>query len=69
VAPIAFTQNKLTHLETVVSSIEVENIRQQLNIWLDNKEYLNNRPLLVVLPKKRRPAFLENIANKDFDDF
>lgn len=61
VFPVAIVQNKLSFFEAVVSNIEVEHMRMRLNEWLDNKGYVNNRLLLVVLPIRTRPAFLENL--------
>lgn len=61
VFPVAIVQNKLSFFEAVVSNIEVEHMRMRLSEWLDKKGYVNNRLLLVVLPIRTRPAFLENL--------
>lgn len=59
VVPVAAVQNKLSFLEAVVSEIEIQNMRSILGKWVEDKGFLNNRYLLVVLPVKERPAFLE----------
>jgi hypothetical protein len=61
VVPVAIVQNKLSFLEAVVSEIEIQNMRSTLGKWLEDKGYLNNRYLLVTLPVKERPAFVEEL--------
>jgi hypothetical protein len=59
--PIAVRQNQLSTLETRVSGLEIQTMREALGHWLDAKGYENQRYLLVVRPAVLRPAFAERI--------
>jgi len=57
-APLAAIQNELSFLETIATGSEINLMRLYINKWLDNKGYVNNRLLLVVLPKNYRPFLI-----------
>jgi len=59
--PVALRQNQLSTLETQVSGLEIETVREALGRWVDAKGYESQRYLLVVRPRVLRPAFAERI--------
>jgi len=59
--PVAIRQNQLSTLETRVSGLEIQSIREALAHWLDAKGYEYQRYLLVIRPTELRPAFAEQI--------
>jgi len=63
VVPAAVVQNKLSFLEVTVSAIEIQKVRSSLDNWLDSKGWKEHRFLLVVMPTKSRPAFIEKMLN------
>jgi len=59
--PVAVRQNQLSTLETQVSGLEIQSMREALGRWIDAKGYENQRYLLVIRPRVLRPAFAERI--------
>lgn len=63
VLPAALVQNRLSMLEVVVTGVEIQTMRSRLSDWIDQKGWVDNRFLFVVLPRISRPAGIENMLN------
>jgi hypothetical protein len=63
--PVATEQNKLSTLETQVSALEVQTMREALGRWLASKGWENQRYLLVVRPSSLRPTFAQQLLGNE----
>lgn len=61
VLPASIIQNKLSFLETLISQIEIEYMRQRLGEWIDQAGYIDKKHLVVVLPKSGRPVAIDKM--------
>lgn len=61
VLPTALVQNRLSTLEAVVTGVEIQAMRSRISEWVDQKGWVDNRFLFVVLPKINRPVGIENM--------
>jgi hypothetical protein len=59
--PVALRQHQLSRLETEVSGLEIQTMRQALGRWLDSKGYEHQRYVLVVRPVALRPILAERM--------
>ena len=48
-----------------MTNAEVDSIRSRLSNWVQNKGWLDKKYLLVVLPSRARPSFVEQMVNNN----
>lgn len=65
VLPLAAVQYRLSLLEVIVTNAEVDSIRSRLSNWVQIKGWLDKKYLLVVLPSRARPSFVEQMVNNN----
>jgi hypothetical protein len=67
--PVALVQHRLSSLEVMVSSLEIQTMRDRISEWVESHGWINNRYLHVILPTRPRPTVVENIyPNLGFGD-
>src|SRR6185437_7151791 len=59
--PIAVAQYRLSSLEVMVSSLEIQTMRDRISDWVETKGWMNNRYVLVILPTRPRPTVVETL--------
>ena len=65
VLPLVAVQYRLSLLEVIVTNAEVDSIRSRLSNWVQTKGWLDKKYLLVVLPSRARPSFVEQMVNNN----
>ncbi|MCB2263906.1 MAG: discoidin domain-containing protein [Candidatus Thiosymbion ectosymbiont of Robbea hypermnestra] len=63
--PVALVQHRLSILEAVVTGVEIQAMRAKIHDWVEQKGWINNRHLLVVLPSTTRPIGIETATKYD----
>lgn len=59
--PVAVAQHRLSSLEVMVSSLEIQTMRDRISDWVEAKGWTNNRYVLVILPTRPRPTVVETL--------
>jgi hypothetical protein len=64
--PMAWSQNRQSKLEVVVTGTEIQLLRDRLSNWIDMKGWTNHRHLMVVLPRRWRAPNVEKAVNPQY---